>query len=91
MRTWVQRPVIKLNSTADPDDEDSSSLEWTNASCCLPKQRCTSRAAWVPIKSPAVPIVEIYGLNVALGNTNFLKESLRACELYPSGRVDMCP
>lgn len=107
MKAWVGRPAIKLASTNDPsaghnnvsdnanlhedDGEVDSYASWKNVSCCLPSQRCTSRESWVSVQSTAAPIVQIYGLNVALGNTNFLKEHLRACVLHTAGRLQTCP
>jgi hypothetical protein len=44
----------------------------------------------VSVKSSAAPILNIYGLNVALGNTNFLKELMRTCVIHTGGRLETC-
>ena len=50
-------------------------------SCCMPRQNCGERKSWKNIKDTAVPIVNIYGLYVPLGNVNFLEEKYRYCTL----------
>lgn len=74
-----KRAVVRL-----PD------LQWLNMSCCLPRQRCTERKSWIHISNSSMPILSVYGLQVALGNANFHKETYRACALSKT-RLDICP
>jgi hypothetical protein len=62
-----------------------------SCSCCLPRQNCKSRASWVPLRDPSVPLVNLFGLQVPLGNCNFLGEEYRACEMNLDRRLDYCP
>lgn len=57
---------------------------WDGLSCCLPrKQNCVSRDSWVPVSSPALPVLNYSGIYVPLGNSNFLLESYHACKMVP--------
>lgn len=76
-KTWV-------NLDEDPDHS------WHNMSCCLPRQNCKNRKGWTSVKSEKVQIVSAYGLLTPLGNTNFLDELYRYCNMMDS-RVDVCP
>ena len=59
-------------------------------SCCMPRQNCVERKTWVSVKNQSAPIVNVYGLQVALGNLNFFEEKLRACVMH-STRLSVCP
>lgn len=59
----------------------SDPLLWTNYSCCLTRQNCRNRNDWVAVSNKSVSFINIFGLDVALGNTNFHKESYRACKI----------
>jgi hypothetical protein len=54
---------------------------WMGLSCCMPRQNCGERKSWRKLADPSVPIVNVHGLYVPLGNVNFLEESFRACTL----------
>ncbi len=62
---------------------------WMNQSCCMPRQNCGERKSWKPLRDDAVPVVNYHGLNIPLGNVNFLDESYRYCKL--GSFVDICP
>jgi len=65
--------------------------DWTGMNCCMPRQNCVTRSTWVNAKSMALSFLNIFGLQVALGNCNFHSELFRACTLYPKGGVEICP
>ena len=55
---------------------------WEDVKCCMPRQNCQwDRDSWHHVKSPMVPLVQIFDLQVPLGNSNFLKETYRICDL----------
>lgn len=60
-------------------------------SCCMPRQNCKVREGWLPVRSPDVPVINIYGLYTPLGNSNFLDERYHTCQIFPDRRVDVCP
>ena len=62
---------------------------WMNQSCCLPRQNCGERKSWKPLRDEAVPVVNYHGLNIPLGNVNFLDESYRYCHL--GALKEVCP
>lgn len=53
--------------------------------CCLQRQNCNGRKEWSSITNPAVPLLNIFGLQVALGNVNFHLEVYRPCQLNQAG------
>ncbi|KAJ1380521.1 hypothetical protein B484DRAFT_412025, partial [Ochromonadaceae sp. CCMP2298] len=63
--------------------------DWADMSCCLPRQTCQGgRKTWRHIRekgdkagTPEVAILNIYGIQTALGNADFHKESYRTCRL----------
>lgn len=60
------------------------------ASCCLKRQQCTDREDWVHVSDSKVAVVDMFGLYVPLGNTNFHQETYRAC-VFSELRVASCP
>jgi hypothetical protein len=62
---------------------------WMNQSCCMPRQNCGERKSWKSLREPDVPVVNYHGLNIPLGNVNFLDESYRYCKL--GQYVEFCP
>lgn len=62
---------------------------WMNQSCCMPRQNCGERKSWRPLRDDAVPVVDYHGLNIPLGNVNFLDESYRYCAL--GAFTEVCP
>ena len=78
-----------MHKRTHPTDHPSA---WYDMSCCMPRQHCTERHSWVSIQNESVPVVNIHGLPVALGNINFHEERLRACLLDVYRRYDsVCP
>ena len=69
--------------------KDQPENAWMKQSCCLPRQNCGERKSWKSIREPDVPFIDYYGLNVPLGNVNFLDESYRYCNL--GEYTDICP
>ncbi len=61
---------------------DHHAMEWTEMRCCLPRQTCTERTSWISVRNASVPLVRVFGLQLALGNINFHEEKLRACHLH---------
>ena len=70
-----------------------SHFGWMRHSCCMPRQNCLERDEWVPLLHPSLPYMNIFGLHVALGNSNFHKLSYRPCKIYSKDFVDnnFCP
>lgn len=56
-------------------------LGWMDKKCLLPLQYCTDRKEWVHVSNETVPILNVYGIQVPLGNSDFHKEFYRACRL----------
>lgn len=61
------------------DRNSSSNLDASSLSCCLPRQNCISRAEWIYVDNENLPVVNIYGLQVPLGNCHFKIERYRHC------------
>lgn len=76
-----------LRGTTDP----RGPTDWMDMQCCLPRQHCTDRKGWVKVSNTSVPVVEIFGLQVPLGNSNFHAELYRACTLRDSTNQHECP
>ena len=56
-----------------------------NMNCCMTRQNglyAMKRREWENVRSKNVPILQIYDLQIPLGNSNFHKESYRFCRLY---------
>lgn len=66
-------------------------FDWYDMNCCLPRQNCRDRKTWLKVSNETIPILNIYGLQVPLGNTNFHEETYRGCQLYPLGGLSFCP
>jgi hypothetical protein len=66
---------------------------WMQHSCCMPRQNCLERDNWVPLIHEDIPYINIYGLHVALGNSNFHKLVYRPCKVLDKSFVDLnyCP
>lgn len=65
--------------------------DWLDMSCCLPRQHCEDRKNWIHISKDNVSILNIYGIQVPLGNSNFHAETYRTCKLDLIGGIDECP
>lgn len=76
-----------LTSTFHP----RSPYDWMDMQCCLPRQHCTERNDWRKVSNTSVPVVNIFGLQVPLGNSNFHSEMYRACVLRESTNHHECP
>ena len=67
-------------------------FDWQDMQCCLTRQFCTDRAEWTHVSNVStVPVVQIYHIQVPLGNADFHRESYRGCRLRPSNEVGFCP
>lgn len=66
-------------------------LDWLNMSCCMPRQNCKDRKTWISVSDTNVNIINIFGLQVPLGNMNFHEEKLRSCTLKNDGGNQICP
>lgn len=56
-------------------------FSWLEKKCLLPLQYCEERKAWVHVSNTSVEVLNIYGIQVPLGNSDFHRESYRACEM----------
>lgn len=65
--------------------------DWMDMQCCLPRQHCTERKKWLHMSDPGVKILNIFGIQTALGNADFHRESYRTCELHAMGDLAYCP
>jgi hypothetical protein len=71
---------------------EGSPESWRTSHCCLPRQHCVERNSWISAKNESAALVNVYGLQVILGNINFHEEKLRACTLYPPNHhLEFCP
>lgn len=67
-------------------------MTWQDMACCMPRQNCWERNNWKHVKTTDVPILDIFGLQVPLGNANFHKEEYRYCKLDEYWNMDFkCP
>ena len=66
---------------------------WLKHSCCMPRQNCLERDNWIHLLNANLPYINIYGLHVALGNSNFHKLAYRPCAIHEKAAVDLnyCP
>jgi len=46
--------------------------DWMDMSCCIQRQLCQERNNWIHVKNSSVAIVNVFGLQVPLGNTGIL-------------------
>jgi hypothetical protein len=65
--------------------------DWMDMQCCMARQHCTDRKDWKHISDAAVRIVNIFGIQTALGNADFHRESYRTCALNEMGDLERCP
>ena len=65
--------------------------QWQRMSCCMPRQNCKNRDSWVSARDVTLRFLNMFGLQVALGNCNFHLETFRTCKLYPDGILPFCP
>lgn len=73
------------------DITTSSPFAWSDMNCCLERQNCGNRKSWLSVKDSRVPVLNIYGLYVPLGNANFFEETYRTCNLNEYGDWAYCP
>lgn len=72
--------IITLHHKRTPSN--SSPFQWMDMTCCLPRQHCTERKNWVHFSDAKnLSLLNIYGIQVPLGNANFHAETYRACTL----------
>lgn len=66
---------------------------WLKMSCCMPRQNCLERDHWIPLLDSNLPYMNIFGLHIALGNSNFHKLAYRPCSIMEKSIVDKnyCP
>ena len=83
----VPYPEEVLTEVHNRNLSTSQIMDWTDMNCCLPLQNCQERKSWILITNASVPIVNIFGLQVGLGNLNFHEESFRACHLTVDGNA----
>jgi hypothetical protein len=65
--------------------------DWMDMQCCMPRQHCTERKDWRHMSDPRVEVLNIFGIQTALGNADFHKESYRTCTLNKVGGLEYCP
>lgn len=63
---------------------------WATYSCCIPRQNCENRVGWTSVRSDNVHALDLLGLDVPLGNSNFKDEMYRPCVLR-NATVAVCP
>eukprot|EP01040_Poterioochromonas_malhamensis_P011509 gene11509-12548_t len=71
--------VLKYFHKREVNEEPPFS--WLEKKCLLPLQYCEERKAWVHVSNTSVEVLNIYGIQVPLGNSDFHRESYRACEM----------
>ena len=84
-------PILSLHHHRAPST--SGSADWMDMNCCLPRQQCTERKNWVHVSnSSSLAVLNIWGIQVPLGNSNFHAETYRACTLTDTSGVGfICP
>ena len=84
--------VLKYRHNREPSNISNGPYDWMDMTCCIPRQNCQERKNWIPVGNNSVPSINVYGLEVPLGNNNFHAESYRACVLSESSSPHMyCP
>jgi hypothetical protein len=59
---------------------------WNDMKCMMPKTNCVeTRASWVDVSHASVVVADIWNFSVPLGNSNFLTQSYRPCEVEDRG------
>lgn len=90
-------PEYILTSFNKTWDRSLKPFDWKRMQCCMPRQNCLEprgkdyRRKWKGLASPEVRVVNIFGLLVALGNSNFRKLIYRPCTLNVVGDWPYCP
>ena len=79
--------VQVLQDTHQRNLSSNAPMDWYDYRCCLPRQHCVERKSWISIKNHSVPIIQLFGLQIALGNINFHEEKFRACSLSTDTQV----
>ncbi len=84
-------PILTLHHHRPPSS--SGPFDWLDMHCCLPRQHCTERKNWMHVSNAsALSLLNIYGIQVPLGNSNFHAETYRACALTNSSGTNFtCP
>jgi hypothetical protein len=87
--TTTSQKLPKKQTISMPDNH----FGWLSHSCCMPRQNCLERDNWVPLLNENLPYMNIYGLHVALGNSNFHKLAYRPCTMLDKAVVEhnYCP
>jgi hypothetical protein len=70
-----------IASTSNSQYFNTSPLDWFDIRCLLPLQHCTDRKNWIHVSNESLPVINIYGIDVPLGNSDFHRESYRACRI----------
>lgn len=84
--------VLKYRHKREPSNASNGPYDWMDMTCCMPRQNCRERKDWMHVGNTSVPAVNIYGLEVPLGNNDFHAERYRACTLSESSSPHMyCP
>ncbi len=78
-------PAISTEDAYISGSPGGGPQDWMKMNCCLTRQNCVDRKGWLHVRNPQVPIINAFGLQVPLGNTNFHEESYRHCELNVEG------
>lgn len=64
------------------DPKRNHPLAWSTLKCIMPLQFCSvDRKSWIPLKNESVSLLNIYGLQVPLGNCDYFSQSYRPCKL----------
>jgi len=82
--TQVLEASFRRTATSGAQSEGAA---WEDIHCCIPRQNCVNRKEWIPLANTSVVVSTVFGLNVPLGNSNFLLESYRACHLLTSDQL----
>jgi hypothetical protein len=85
----IHRRPLSQNYVEKKEALLSTTALWDSKSCCLARQNCVSRKRWVYIKSSAVVALNYMGMEIPLGNVNFLDEMYRHCKLTDA--LEICP
>eukprot|EP01035_Chromulina_nebulosa_P018281 gene18281-23958_t len=83
-------PDLVLTNTHERNLSTNGPFDWLSMNCCMKRQNCVDRKDWISIKNKSVNIVNVFGLQVPLGNTNFHEETYRHCELNELGDWPYC-
>ena len=84
--------VLKYRHKREPINLHNGPYDWMDMTCCMPRQNCRERKQWLHVSNVSVSSINVYGLEVPLGNNNFHAETYRACVLSESSSPHMyCP